>query len=336
MALKPCPRCGKMISDKAERCPQCGLDVMNINSAQNPQNQQPKSRPTIIDKPLPQGQPTIIEKPSQDEYTTLIEQPKKSKKGLWICLCIILAIGIGAAIWIPVHRHNEKLRAEHIALLEQQRLDSIAAVEAELARLEQIRQDSIRQDSIFRNFKSIDLEIFELHGRVKSVSGSSPLAYIFDYTNPNIHYFDEDGNCKKDKFVQGFKYDTNGYYTEVIYNDDSGGYPRANFKWKDGKLIEYYDGYGNHNTTVEYKYDNNGDLIQSRQKDIANSDYNSDEISIYTILERDEWGNWTKRKIVSNKVESWSELNDDADGGWETKENKEKTSNIETRKIVYY
>ncbi|MCH5223981.1 MAG: hypothetical protein J1E82_08050, partial [Muribaculaceae bacterium] len=57
-------------------------------------------------------------------------------------------VGIGAAIWIPVHLHNEKLKAEHLALLEQQRLDSISAVEAELARLEQLRQDSIRQDSI--------------------------------------------------------------------------------------------------------------------------------------------------------------------------------------------
>ena len=143
MALKPCPRCGKMISDKAERCPQCGLDVKNLNSAQNPQNQQPKSRPTIIDKPLPQGQPTIIEEHSQYGNPTYVAPPKKSRTGLWICLGIILAVGIGAAIWIPVHRHNEKLKAEHLALLEQQRLDSIAAVEAELARLEQIRQDSI-------------------------------------------------------------------------------------------------------------------------------------------------------------------------------------------------
>ena len=124
------------------------MDVKNINSAHNPQYQQNNSHPTIIDRPLQQGQPTIIEKPSQDEYPTIIEHPKKSKKGLWIFLSIILVVGIGAAIWISIHHHNEKLKAEQLALIEQQRLDSIAAVEAELAKLEQLRLDSIRQNSI--------------------------------------------------------------------------------------------------------------------------------------------------------------------------------------------
>ena len=116
MALKPCPRCGKMISDKAERCPQCGLEVKNINSAHNPQYQQNNSHPTIFDRPLQQSQPTIIEKPSQDEYPTVIEYPKKSKKGLWIFLSIVLAVVIGAAIWIPIHHHNEKLPEEKVRI----------------------------------------------------------------------------------------------------------------------------------------------------------------------------------------------------------------------------
>ena len=159
MALKPCPRCGNYISDKAVRCPKCGLYLRNTSGqakapdAQNISQQTLNEKPTANEGSANRSNPTIIERPYQSGQPARIDKPKKSKTGLWIFLCIILAVGIGAAIWIPVHHHNEKLKAEHLALLEQQRLDSIAAVEAELARIEQQRRDSIE----FEQYKqSID------------------------------------------------------------------------------------------------------------------------------------------------------------------------------------
>ena len=170
MSLKPCPQCGKMISDKAERCPKCGLDVRSLYSAENSQATQNINNPPINEKtainntstqppnnenPSHQGDPSFIKEPPYNEVS-YIEKPKKSRSGLWISVCIILAVGIGAAIWIPVHLHNEKLKAEHLALLEQQRLDSIAAVRedsikrAEIERIEKARQDSIKEEDELR------------------------------------------------------------------------------------------------------------------------------------------------------------------------------------------
>ena len=115
MALKPCPQCGKMISDKAERCPKCGLDLRNTSEQAKAPDAQNILQQPLIEKPTAnegseyRSNPTIIERHYQSGQPTRIDKPKKSKRGLWIFLSIILAVGIGAAIWIPVHLHNEKL-----------------------------------------------------------------------------------------------------------------------------------------------------------------------------------------------------------------------------------
>ena len=144
MALKPCPRCGKMISDKAERCPKCALDLRNTSTQENARGARNAPQSPIIGKstandvPAQRSNPTVIPGPYQSVQPKKIVKPKKSKTGLWIFLCIILAVGIGAAIWIPIYRNKEKL---NMALLEQRRLDSIAMADAEGGR-QQISQES--------------------------------------------------------------------------------------------------------------------------------------------------------------------------------------------------
>lgn len=162
MALKPCPRCGKLISDKAERCPKCGLDVRNFSSPGNSQGTQNIRSSSIIEKTAINNSFTQLPINEMSFQHTLpinkegsfyvgnqsyIEPPKKSKTGLWICVSIILAVGIGAAIWIPVHLHNEKLKAKQLALLEQHRLASIAMAEAEGVR-QKISQKSPNNDEL--------------------------------------------------------------------------------------------------------------------------------------------------------------------------------------------
>ena len=115
MSLKPCPQCGKMISDKAERCPKCGLDLRNTSEQAKAPDAQNISQQPLIEKPTAnegsayRSNPTIIERHYQSGQHAWIDKPKKSKRGLWIVLSIILAIGIGAAIWIPLY-HNQKLK----------------------------------------------------------------------------------------------------------------------------------------------------------------------------------------------------------------------------------
>ena len=244
MALKPCPRCGKMISDKAERCPQCGLDVKNLNSAHNPQYQQNNSHPTIIDRPLQQGQPTIIDRPSQDEYPTIIEYPKKSKRGLWIFLSIILVVGIGAAIWIPIHHHNEKLKAEQLAIIEQQRLDSIAAVE------EQIRQDSIE----FENTHRLTADIWFTKGDPFTKNNWVKTIKNMDFEPGKIVNTGKvDGEVEYELFdsryipyyrtINGRKIEIRDHQYKLLSEGGSEPFPVTNSEWVGGTEIDiiFYD-----------------------------------------------------------------------------------------------
>ncbi|MCH5318212.1 MAG: zinc ribbon domain-containing protein [Paramuribaculum sp.] len=130
MALRDCPECGKMISDKAERCPHCGVDPRKER-----ENVAPERKPVEATTAYGSNEPN--------------NGSGGGKKKLWLILVPLILIGVGVAIWVPVYQHK---KAEEQARIEQMRQDSIAAVEAELARIEQWRQDSIKaaEDSIKR------------------------------------------------------------------------------------------------------------------------------------------------------------------------------------------
>ena len=321
MALKPCPQCGKMISDKAERCPKCGLDLRNTSEQAKAPDAQNISQQPLIEKPTAnegsayRSNPTIIERHYKSGQPARIDKPKKSRIGLWICVCIILVVGIGAAIWIPVHFHNEKLKAEHLALLEQQRMDSIAAVEAELARLEQHRKDSIKI-----NFRSPDLSFFELHGPIKSVEGD--INEIGSHPNDEKKKIDFDINGKlqiassgsfnsKNCGKIGWKIsrDKEGRIINISYNSYDGlsCYPDSKkFKWEDNKIVkkDIYALYGN--THIKYEYNSEGVLekevwdLREEEKFEDSPDFETWKITDY---EFDKYGNWISRK-VNNRTQT--------------------------------
>ena len=295
--MKPCPRCGKMISDKATKCPQCGLDVNNISSTGNSQDPQNINRPPVNEWSSQQGQPPFI------------EPPRKSKKGLWIGLIILLAVGIGAAIWIPVYRHNEKLKAEQLAIIEQHRRDSIAAVEAELARLEQQRLDSIRN-----NFVSPDLSFFELHGPVKSVEGH--INEIGSHPNEEKKKieFDKNGQLIIEssgsfnsqycgKIGWKMSRDNEGQIISFTYNSYDGlnCFPNSiKFQWANNKIVkkDIYAFYSNSHIKCEYNSD--GFLekeiwdLREEEKFDDDPDFVTKKITDYKF---DEIGNWVSRKV---------------------------------------
>ena len=103
MALINCPNCGKTISDKAEVCPHCGMQMLNPISAPNPE-----PTPAPAPAPVPNQNPTPY--PNQvagDPYPQYpMNEPKKSNKGLIIGLVAGLAAllliggGIGAYLYM--------------------------------------------------------------------------------------------------------------------------------------------------------------------------------------------------------------------------------------------
>lgn len=141
---KYCPECGNPLVGNEKFCPHCGTPVNSVSNRTLFEN------PTANDGSAPGGNHTLIDRPYQSGQPTLINKPKKSKTGIWFWIGFLIPIGIGAAIWIPIYQHNEKIKAEQLAKIQKHRRDSVAAVKAELARLEQQRQDSIKDEEAHR------------------------------------------------------------------------------------------------------------------------------------------------------------------------------------------
>lgn len=142
--MKYCPGCGNPLYGNEKFCPRCGTPQ---NSGGNQTHIEPPTgnggwpqggNATRIDRPYPPGQPTRM------------NRPNKPKSGIWFWVGFLIAIGIGAAIWIPIYHHNEKTKAEEQARIQQHKRDSITAVQAGLARLERQRQDSIKDEEAHR------------------------------------------------------------------------------------------------------------------------------------------------------------------------------------------
>ena len=198
MALKPCPQCGKMISDKAEKCPQCGLDIKNFPPEEISSDIHDVGNTSIIEKSIisdnsePIEQAVLTEKYLSVENPIVNKKKNKTRKWLWFWLCFTWLVGIGAAIWIPIYRHNEKLNDRELVLKEMQRLDSVAdveskklelinnqkldsmaAVETEPERLEQVRQDSTTKVERNKKRKSHNHEKVDRREQVQEKASSS-------------------------------------------------------------------------------------------------------------------------------------------------------------------
>ena len=79
------------------------------------------------------------------------------------------------------------------------------------------------------------------------------------------------------------------------------------------------------NGTKIYHYNELQELVSSVEES-----EDSKEVETFTILDRDDHGNWTKRLVVTSND---SDLNEDAEG--EDNEDDEETLGLEVREITY-
>ena len=214
------------------------------------------------------------------------------------------------------------------------RQDSIKKVEEfnDSIRRDSIAKDSIRQDSMWRYRVTPDLAMFNLHGPVKSVKG------------PELQFKENPGNVK-------VNFSKSGGITSIVspinekYSIKRGSDGRINkitttAAYNSLNLYEYkYDGNGRLkkiNSKEDYSqwdcideatttifYNKKGEIVKEK---VVGGDvecgYSEDRA--YTILNVDEYGNWTKRNAYVVNVVDW-------DGLHTTKK-----SRIETRTITYY
>ena len=135
MALIPCQKCGKSISDKATACPHCG-HIQNVVKSSVPGN-----NPEDLEVSSVQRQQNNIE---PDVNLPEPRKPKGRVSMVW--LIVVIVVLIGAVVGFLIYdNHVRNLReAKYRMELE----DSIYFAKkkekaAEQARLEKIREDSI-------------------------------------------------------------------------------------------------------------------------------------------------------------------------------------------------
>lgn len=307
MALIQCPGCGKRISDKAAKCPHCGFTGDN----------QQAPHPPIY---------------TENNDSFIPSESNNKSMYIWIALIAIIILGAGAWFAFSYTQKADTEQSAHLAQLrtEQRKQDSILAAQKEAARLDSLRQDSIK----WCNFTSPDLAFFNLHGHVSTVNGAylGPLTYpIFDGSSP--YKFDYNGKCNQKmpaySNFKGFTYDKKGRITGGRFTDDIEWFK---VKWKGDRISGCEDMYGSHWTGVTYYYDSNGDISKEIREEEANGGVVIKETRIYTILERDKYGNWTKRKASITRKES----HDDYENYGDPITNSSKSSETETREITYY
>lgn len=150
-----------------------------------------------------------------------------------------------------------------------------------------------------------DLPLFDLHGPVKSVRMS------MEFSDDDLFEFDKNGalvNCEGESIEK--------CYQEISYNRDGKlkGFwvPPATyeFTYEKGKLNTITTYVRLYKFIYKYEYNSAGEVVkiieQSREGDVDDSQMDSKPYDI-TIIERDSYGNWTKRRVVShdkNEIET--------------------------------
>ena len=160
---------------------------------------------------------------------------------------------------------------------------------------------------------------------------------IFAEESKEDYYsFDVNGNCttpkkRPDEYFLGFKYDKQGKIVGSRFVE-SGGCPSHEIKWdKNMRVIREFSSYGMHWIEYEYRYSETGDLLSVRIQEVGNQQFQDVKSVIFTILERDRWGNWTKRKAsISGRSEHY-----DYESGRTISEPYSETR-IDSRIIEYY
>lgn len=160
-------------------------------------------------------------------------------------------------------------------------------------------QEELNEDA-YRNFTSPDLQLFNLHGKVKSVSYSSKTFFpnfLGDFNGP-IN-FDTEGKCTNIKAVaktvlgngsiQMVRNDKN-QITKLANNNPYDDKQEFKLGWKDGRLSSYKYEYWEGGNDVKISYNND---LPKTTKGYGGGEGETDEITgKYSNFVFDDMGNW--------------------------------------------
>lgn len=309
MALIKCPDCGKMFSEYAECCPDCGCPTKDAKAA-NIVNDSPIPQPTeevgsneqalsIIDEKSVEGKAEIQQdlQPSTEEDESIVEEKNPNRKWLWGVGIMTVLIVVGFFIIVYNSFDPQKDDKE---------------VESDSTQIETPKEQSKQS----KDFLSTDWGTFELYGKVKSVT--------YNFNDPVEIQFDIYGRVKT--------IGMNGYYAE-IHRFENGKI--SEIQWEENWCNQLTYAYNNADCTYSpvptnysfinksigngetyiLHYDDNNNLENVERISYFHEEAVETETYQITINEKDSHGNWIKRicpyghevEVVTRNIEYYPE-----------------------------
>ena len=144
------------------------------------------------------------------------------------------------------------------------------------------------------NFRG-DLGQWALRGPVKR--------YVQDfdtiYFNRDGYRTEKDGRLMSSNAEEDITVTRNSEGRITSIKDDGFGHHGTYHYNVNGLMIKYYWVFGSRKMTRTYAYNSNGELIKRVWKETGGPQ-DGTMVTRYTILERDRYGNWTKRKVQND------------------------------------
>lgn len=144
------------------------------------------------------------------------------------------------------------------------------------------------------NFRG-DLGQWALRGPVKR--------YVQDfdtiYFNRDGYRTEKDGRLMSSNVEEDITVTRNSEGRITSIKDDGFGHHGTYHYNVNGLMIKYYWVFGSRKMTRTYAYNSNGELIKRVWKETGGPQ-DGTMVTRYTILERDRYGNWTKRKVQND------------------------------------
>ena len=234
------------------------------------------------------------ESQSNYDYTNKYKEEKLSSRGniFKIIYIIVVSSFIG---WFCYDYMQDGAASNAEAM----RQDSIANARQDSIRRDSIVKDSICQDSMWRYRVTPDLALFNLHGPVKSVK-NQPMGIYGNLYNVNFSESGEVKSISSSGSKVSFSRGANGYISKItnIYGINNVEYHTFKYDENGRPITTSYEEVEINSFNATLSYDKDGYLIrESGRGGDVEGDYKRDNKN--TILKVDEFGNWTKRKVLA-------------------------------------
>lgn len=280
MALINCPNCNNLVSDKAVKCPKCGIDLNAVEGA-------PEK------KAIPQVE--NIEPVSQiesDGAAAIHVEKDHTLRNVLTGIAVLLALlAISGGVWLYYTNGKEISSSSNLdtaKILEE--VDSDMAAKSYEDELE--KQNAEKRLEEFKNFKSNDLAAFMLHGKVKKVTSYSGQCFTrceFDELGVLTKYESGDNHNSYESRISRVENEL-----IIIHAEESGN--REVYKVFDNKLVELNFETGCY---VYSDFDSNN-WPKTRTCQELDGEY----IGKFEYSDIDEYGNWTTLKMDGHIMES--------------------------------